>query len=420
MYESFYGFRGKPFSLLPDPEFLYPSKKHRMALTLLEYGLMNQASFSVITGDIGTGKTTLIRQLLNQMERDTVVGLITNTHSSFGELLQWILLAFNIESPGKDKVEMYKAFMDFLIRQYAANRRSVLIVDEAQNMGPQALEELRMLSNVNSEKDQVLQVILVGQPGLRDNLRDPRLEQFAQRIAVDYNLEPLSIDETRQYIRHRLSIAGGSPDIFEDDACQIVFNYSGGIPRLINLLCDTALIYGYAEQAPKIIARLVEEVARDKQQSRIVPLRQQEPDAASVTGIDPSLVQRPDNKGREVPEKNGKKRGLRVAIASDSERQRNYLKMTLERSGLQVIMAVPIDQELVSQLSRQETDVLLLDLDEGLDYGVNTLDQLVEEIQDKCRIPVLFNDSSSAGTSNTVKDIGRKLSLKLTSLIGRG
>src|SRR3989344_1195936 len=275
MYEAFYGLRSKPFSLLPDPEFLYPSKKHQMALTLLEYGLMNQASFSVITGDIGTGKTTLIRQLLNQMERDMVVGLISNTHPSFGDLLQWILLAFNLECHSKEKVDMYKTFMDFLIKQYAANRRTVLIIDEAQNMGPQALEELRMLSNVNSEKDQLLQVILAGQPGLRDNLRDPRLEQFAQRIAVDYNLTPLNAEETREYIRHRLRIADGSPDMFDDEACKAVFRYSGGIPRLVNLLCDTALVYGYAEQVKHIGARLIEDVARDKQQNRILPLRNQ-------------------------------------------------------------------------------------------------------------------------------------------------
>ncbi len=280
MYEAFYGFRSKPFSLLPDPEFLYLSKKHQMALMLLEYGLMNQASFSVITGDIGTGKTTLIRQLLNQMDRDMVVGLITNTHPSFGELLQWILLAFNLECHGKEKVDMYKTFMDFLIKQYAANRRTILIIDEAQNMGHMALEELRMLSNVNSEKDQVLQVILSGQPGLRDNLRDPGLEQFAQRISVDYNLTPLNSEETREYIRHRLHVAGGNPDMFDDETCEVVFRYSGGIPRLINLLCDTALVYGYAEQAPRIGAKLVEDVARDKQQSRILPLRDQ---ASSVT-----------------------------------------------------------------------------------------------------------------------------------------
>ncbi|MHB8716893.1 MAG: ExeA family protein [Sulfuricaulis sp.] len=286
MYETFYRFRSKPFSLLPDPEFLYPSKKHRMALTLLEYGLMNQASFSVITGDIGTGKTTLIRQLLNQMERNTVVGLITNTHPSFGELLQWILLSFNLECHSKEKVDMYKTFMDFLVKQYAENRHIILIVDEAQNMGPQALEELRMLSNVNSEKDQLLQVILVGQSGLRDNLRDPRLEQFAQRIAVDYNLEPLNLDETHEYIRHRLTVVGGSPDIFEKEARDVVFHYSGGIPRLINLLCDTALVYGYAEQTQIIVAQLVEDVARDKQKNRILPLRGQE--GAGPTGDDRS------------------------------------------------------------------------------------------------------------------------------------
>jgi general secretion pathway protein A len=285
MYENFYGFRSKPFSLLPDPEFLYPSKKHRMALTLLEYGLMNQASFSVITGDIGTGKTTLIRQLLNQMERDMVVGLITNTHPSFGELLQWILLAFNLEPTGKDNVEMYKTFMDFLINQYAANRHTVLIIDEAQNMGPQALEELRMLSNVNSEKDQVLQVILAGQPGLRDNLRDPRLEQFAQRISVDYNLEPLGADEMREYIRHRLRVAGGSDELFDEGACEAVHQYSGGIPRLANLLCDTALVYGYAEQARHIGRQLIDDVARDKQQSRILPLRQQAPAVHDDPGV---------------------------------------------------------------------------------------------------------------------------------------
>src|SRR3972149_1017329 len=242
MYEAFYGLRNKPFSLLPDPEFLSPSKKHQMALTLLEYGLMNQASFSVITGDIGTGKTTLIRQLLSQMERDMVVGLITNTHPSFGELLQWILMAFNLECGSKDKVEMYKTFMDFLIEQYAANRRTVLIIDEAQNMGPQALEELRMLSNVNSEKDQILQVILAGQPGLRENLQNPRLEQFAQRISVDYNLEPLNPDETREYIRHLLNIAGGNPDVFDDAACEAVFRYRGGLARLVNLLGDVGLM----------------------------------------------------------------------------------------------------------------------------------------------------------------------------------
>ncbi len=276
MYENFYGFRSKPFSLLPDPEFLFLSKKHHMALTMLEYGLWNQASFSVITGGIGTGKTTMIRHLLNKLDRDLVVGLISNTHPSFGELLQWILLAFNLEYAGKDKVGMYKILIDFLIHEYSANRRAVLIIDEAQNMSHQALEELRMLSNINAEKDQVLQIILIGQIGLREHLRDPSLEQFAQRISVDYHLDSLDKGETRAYIRHRLGVAGGDQDLFGEDACEAVFQYSGGIPRLINLLCDTALVYAYAEQKRTIDAQLINDVAYEKQTTSVLPLKKTE------------------------------------------------------------------------------------------------------------------------------------------------
>ncbi len=272
MYEHFYGLREKPFSLLPDPGFLYPSHKHRMAMTLLEYGLVNQTSFSVITGGIGTGKTTLIRHLLNQIGRDVTVGLITNTHRSFGELLQWVLMAFNLEYAGKDKITLYQTFIDFLIHEYARNRRTVLIVDEAQNMAPETLEELRMLSNINTGKDQVLQVFLVGQPGLRDTLRRPDLEQFAQRIAVNYHLESLNASETREYIRHRIVVAGGNPDLFEDAACEAIYRHSGGVPRLINLLCDTALVYGYAEGAARITAALANDVAHEKRKGGIFPI----------------------------------------------------------------------------------------------------------------------------------------------------
>jgi general secretion pathway protein A len=271
MYESFYKLSEKPFTLLPDPGFLFLSSKHRMALTLLEYGLMNQAGFTVISGDIGTGKTTLIRHLLDEMDREHTVGLISNTHRSFGELLQWILLAFNLEHANLDKVGMYRRFVDFIIDEYAHNRRVVLIVDEAQNMAAETLEELRMLSNVNADKDQALQVILVGQRELRDTLRRPDLVQFAQRISVDYHLEPLSEEETVGYIHHRLEIAGGNPQLFEEDACRAVYRYSNGVPRLINLLCDTALVYGYAEQHELIDITLVTDVAREKQQGGIFP-----------------------------------------------------------------------------------------------------------------------------------------------------
>jgi type II secretory pathway predicted ATPase ExeA len=242
-----------------------------MALTLLEYGLMNQAGFTVISGDIGTGKTTLIRHLLDHMDQEHTIGLISNTHRDFGELLQWILLAFNLDHANLNKVEMYQRFVDFIIDEYAHNRRTVLIVDEAQNMAAETLEELRMLSNVNADKDQALQVVLVGQRELRDTLRRPDLVQFAQRISVDYHLQPLSAEETAGYIRHRIAVAGGRPELFDTAACQAVYRFSNGIPRLINLLCDTALVYGYAEQKDCIDEALVTDVAREKQEGGIFP-----------------------------------------------------------------------------------------------------------------------------------------------------
>jgi general secretion pathway protein A len=279
VYEGFYGFREKPFSILPDPSFLYFSRKHSMALDLLEYGLMNQAGFNVITGEIGTGKTTLVRYVLNRLDRDIAVGLISNTHRSFGELLQWILFAFKLDHRGKEKVEMFQDFLDFLIEQYAQSRRTLLIVDEAQNMSVDTLEELRMLSNVNADKDQVLQVILVGQAGLRDTLRRPELEQFAQRIAVDYHLEALDLQETRSYIHHRIKVVGGDGmRIFDFAACDAVYEHSQGIPRLINLLCDTALVYGFAEQKKKIDACMVDDVVRDKQKGGIFPSQKKKMD----------------------------------------------------------------------------------------------------------------------------------------------
>ncbi len=330
MYEEFYGFREKPFSIIPDPSFLYFSPKHRMAFDLLEYGLMNQAGFNVITGEIGTGKTTLIRHLLSQMGGDLNVGLISNTHRSFGELLQWILFAFNLDYKGKEKVEMFHTFLDFLVLQYSQNKRTVLIVDEAQNMPAETLEELRMLSNVNADKDQVLQVILVGQAGLRDTLRRPELEQFAQRIAVDYHLEPLDEEETKTYIHHRINIAGGNDaDVFDDLACEAVFQHSHGVPRLINLLCDTALVYGFAEQKKQVDAQMVHDVAGDKLKGGIFPSHEKKNCSFLLANLDQEIITALEGRltAEDVEDHlNGNGTKLSSAITSSEIELANYLK----------------------------------------------------------------------------------------------
>ncbi len=272
MYEEFYGFKEKPFSMLPDPGFLFLSKKHRAALTLLEYGLLNHVGFCVISGEPGAGKTIILRALLERVPDNVTVGLITNTHQSFGGLLDWILSAFDLHQPSLEHVEMHQVFMDFLIEEYANHRTVLLIIDEAQNMTLETLEELRMLSNVNSEKDQLLQVMLAGQPSLKDTLRRPELMQFAQRIAVDYHLEPLGVKETCGYIQHRLVTAGAERNIFTPAACERIHCYSGGTPRLINLLCETVLVYGYADQQNMIDVDLVDEMVQERMKDSVVPI----------------------------------------------------------------------------------------------------------------------------------------------------
>lgn len=264
MYENHFGFRVRPFSLLPDPAFLYHGRKHSLALASLEYGLLSNVPIILVTGEIGSGKTTLIRHLLNQLPAQTAVGLISNTHRAFGDLMQLVCMAFGIDHEGRERVSLYRAFVDFLVEQYARGSRSVLIVDEAQNMDVNALEELRVISNINADKDLVLQLVIVGQPELRETLRQPVLEQFAQRIAVDYHLDPLDARETREYIAHRLVVAGGVPGIFSRDAVGAIHEYAAGVPRLINSLCDAALVYAYAEERQRVSAKLVHELVDER------------------------------------------------------------------------------------------------------------------------------------------------------------
>ncbi len=264
MYEHHFGFTERPFQLNPDPAFLYQSKKHSLAIAMLEYGLASGSPIIVTTGEIGAGKTTLIRYLLGRMEDSITVGLISNTHQSFGELIEWVAFAFGLETAGKDKVALYRNFGDFVIAEYARGHRTLLIIDEAQNLDPGTLEELRLLTNINAEKDVLFQIVLVGQPELRETLRLKRLEQFAQRIAVDFHLEALNLRETREYIQHRTMVAGGAKNLFLPDAIIAVFQHSQGVPRLINALCDMALVYAFSEGRSKVSGKLVHELIAER------------------------------------------------------------------------------------------------------------------------------------------------------------
>ncbi len=264
MYEAYYGLRAKPFSLLPDPAFLYQSRKHQMALAMLEYAMHNALTLSVITGEVGSGKTTLLRGLLNRLGDGVTVGLISHTHRTFGNLMQWVALAFGLPFKDRDKVELYHDFVEFLLGEYAQGKRTLLVVDEAQNLDPETLEELRLLTNLNADEHQVLQMLLVGQPELHEMLKRHDLRQLAQRISVTYHLEPLDEQETAAYVRHRLGVVGGAPNLFHKNALRLIYSNSGGIPRVINTLCDLALVYGYADGKKQIDALIIADIARDR------------------------------------------------------------------------------------------------------------------------------------------------------------
>jgi general secretion pathway protein A len=253
MYESFYGFKEKPFALTPDPRYFYPSRAHREALDHLLYGIREREGFIVITGDVGTGKTTLCRAILTQLEEGTTTAVILNPILSEDELLRAILRDFGLTAAGRTKNELIAELNEFLIQTIMAGRRAVLIVDEAQNLSHGLLEQIRLLSNLETERDKLIQIILVGQLQLLTHLASPELKQLNQRVSVRYRLRPLTYQETCQYIYHRLMVAGGTTGVsFAAAALKTVFSFSQGIPRLINLAADRALLQGYTDQAREI------------------------------------------------------------------------------------------------------------------------------------------------------------------------
>ncbi|MBU4262090.1 MAG: AAA family ATPase [Proteobacteria bacterium] len=264
MYEKFYGLSEKPFHIVPNPHFLYLSAKHQHALTYLEYGIREGMGFILLTGEIGTGKTTLIRHMLNQIEAEIEVAVIFNTNVSANQLLSLILQEFELEADGTDKARNLDRIYQFLIQKYAKRSRVLLIIDEAQNLSDEVLEEVRMLSNLQADDTLLLQIMLVGQPELKAKLKRPGLAQLTQRIAVNYHLMPLNREETGIYIASRLEKVGGDPELFSPEAIDEIYRASNGTPRSINLLCDSALVYGFADELQKIDKDILLQVLEDK------------------------------------------------------------------------------------------------------------------------------------------------------------
>lgn len=267
MYCEFFGFAEKPFTITPNPRFIFLSKNHKEVFAHLLYGVRTHCGFIEITGEVGTGKTTALRTLLNQLESDSYrLAFIFNPSLSALELLRSINAEFGIESTVPSAGELLGALNSFLLQENAAGRTVVLVIDEAQNLQPVVLEQIRMLSNLETETDKLIQIILVGQPELGAMLERTELRQLSQRITVRYHLRPMDFDDARAYIGHRLEVAGSrAVSLFTPGAMKRIFRYSRGYPRLINILCDRSLLIGYTENSREITVGMVDTAIRELQ-----------------------------------------------------------------------------------------------------------------------------------------------------------
>ena len=264
MYLQFYGLKLSPFDITPNPRFLFHSTKHREAFNHLLYGIRERKGFVQLTGEVGAGKTTLCRALLEQLDARFSTALILNPVMSGDELMKAIATEFGLEVKGRDRMETMASLTDFLLKQTLSGRETVLIVDEAQNLTEDLLEQVRLISNIETDDRKLLQIVLMGQPELRDRLNGHKLRQLRQRITVRYHLNPLTHTEVGQYIQHRLALAGarGLPS-FTAPAVWRVFRYSRGIPRLVNAVCDKALLAGFVERSHRINYRMVSRAIRE-------------------------------------------------------------------------------------------------------------------------------------------------------------
>lgn len=336
MYEDFYGLRDKPFALSPDPRFFYASKGHRRAMAYLEYGVQQGEGFIVITGEVGAGKTTMARNLLGGIvDRPLVAAHLVSTRLNAENLLRSVCLAFGIEDPPEQKADQLLELERFLVRIRARGQRALLVVDEAQNLKDEAVEELRMLSNFQGgEGGPLLQSFLLGQPEFRRLLRSENMQQLRQRVIATYHLGPMDQEDTKAYIEHRLAQVGWEHDpSFTEGAWQRIYEYTGGIPRRINTLCDRLLLMGYLEECHEFTIREVQAVIEEIE----ADFGPEQGDAESADGQE----RVPDN-GRSSPV------GSRQTVDERLQRIERYLGFTYKRVQ-QVMHTHREDQERVNQ-----------------------------------------------------------------------
>jgi type II secretory pathway predicted ATPase ExeA len=273
MYQKFFGLRESPFNVNPDPRYLFLTKQIQEALAGLTYGIQNRKGFILLTGEVGTGKTTLLNRLLDWLHGQRVAtAFIFNSQLDVSQLFDFIMADFEIPSETREKSQVLMRLNQWLLERYRAGETAVLIVDEAQNLSLQVLEEIRLMTNLETSTEKLLQIVLTGQPELEEKLKLPQLRQLRQRITLRCRTAPLTLEETFGYIAERLRIAGANSEpIFSKEAIQTVHMYSRGIPRVVNLLCEHSLINAYVDHLRPVPAHLVEEVAREFQLDEIEP-----------------------------------------------------------------------------------------------------------------------------------------------------
>lgn len=265
MYCQFYNLTEKPFNITADPAFFFLSKRHEEAIYHIKYGINERKGILCITGEIGTGKTTLCKAILNQLDKTTKTAFVLNPNFSASQLLEIIINDFGLNPKSKSKLAFVSALNEFLMQQAQVNNNAILIIDEAQNLTPRQLEQIRLLSNLETEKEKLLQIILVGQPELNQKLNLFSLRQLRQRVTVQYHILPLEKNEIKDYITHRLKVAGSNNGelYFDDEAIEEIFKFSGGTPRLVNILCDRALLASFVKEKYKITKDLIEEAIKE-------------------------------------------------------------------------------------------------------------------------------------------------------------